>query len=159
MFGSFIFETASQIVTQEVVSVVLTTLYILLLFARVYLRCQAINDVEKRPFNLREMGGIGILFGESLWKTRLMWVYFRTSNSKLIGSPITRGETKRLILARGILASSLLAGIVAFFYVSIFTGAFQELQFIPTQNTRTADKFIPYPDLLDAGVWGVTFVS
>ena len=72
---------------------------------------------------------------------------------------MTRGETKRLILTRGILASSLLAGTVAFFYVNVFVGALQELQFIPTQDTRTADGFIPYPNLLDAGIWGVTFVS
>ncbi len=73
---------------------------------------------------------------------------------------LVRGETKSLIVSRGILASCLLAGILAFFYVNIFTGAFQELQFIPTQNTRTAGGYIPFPDLsaqISAG-WGVTLV-
>ena len=80
-------------------------------------------------------------------------------DSKLIAFQIHRGETRGLILARGIFASSLLAGVVAFFYINIFTGAFQELQFIPTQNTRIPGAV----SILDFGVttiqWGVTIVS
>ncbi len=48
---------------------------------------------------------------------------------------------------------------MAFFYVNVFIGAFQELVFTPTQNTRTADGVIPYPNLLHTGIWGVMFVS
>ncbi|KJA21927.1 hypothetical protein HYPSUDRAFT_41529 [Hypholoma sublateritium FD-334 SS-4] len=125
-------------ITQKVIWVALVTLYTFLLSARVYLCFKARKRVEKRPFNIREMGGISIIFGKSLWKARLI------------------GETKRLVVARGIFASSLLAGVMAFFYVSVFTGAFQELQFVPTQNIRTAAGEIPVPGLLSPAVWGVT---
>lgn len=57
---------------QDIASVILVVLHIFLLFARVYLYFQANKKVEKRPFNLREMGGVSIIFGKSLWKARLM---------------------------------------------------------------------------------------
>ena len=62
-------------------------------------------------------------------------------------------------MARGLLASLLLAGFVAFFLVSTLTGPFQELHFVPIQNTRTPDDQTPYGSLMYPSVWGVTFVS
>ena len=48
-----------------------------------------------------------------------------------------------------------------FFYVSVFTGAFQELQLIQTQHIRTADGNVPDPLsmlVLNTTVWGITVV-
>ncbi len=59
-------------VMQDVVSVTLLVLQLFVLSARIYLFFQAREKGNRRPFNLREMRGVSILFGKSLWKARLM---------------------------------------------------------------------------------------